>query len=45
MLRQLKQDELTSLSAKSERILCVEMSAMQTYFYKRCVSALKCVGS
>ena len=40
MLRRLKQDVLTSLSAKSKRILRVEMSMMQTYFYKRCVSVL-----
>ena len=34
MLRRLKKDVLTSLPTKSERILRVEMSAMQTHFYK-----------
>ena len=34
MLRRLKRDVLTSLPTKSERILRVEMSAMQTHFYK-----------
>ncbi|KZT08349.1 transcription regulator [Laetiporus sulphureus 93-53] len=34
MLRRLKRDVLTSLPTKSERILRVEMSGMQTHFYK-----------
>ncbi|KAF9529183.1 chromodomain-helicase DNA-binding protein [Crepidotus variabilis] len=34
MLRRLKKDVLTSLPTKSERILRVEMSAMQMHFYK-----------
>lgn len=34
MLRRLKRDVLTELPTKSERILRVEMSALQTHFYK-----------
>jgi len=34
MLRRLKRDVLTELPTKSERILRVEMSALQTQFYK-----------
>jgi SNF2 family DNA or RNA helicase len=34
MLRRLKRDVLTSLPTKSERILRVEMSALQTHWYK-----------
>ncbi|KAG9220710.1 hypothetical protein CCMSSC00406_0003809 [Pleurotus cornucopiae] len=34
MLRRLKRDVLTSLPSKSERILRVEMSALQTHWYK-----------
>ncbi|KAJ7091217.1 SNF2 family N-terminal domain-containing protein [Mycena epipterygia] len=34
MLRRLKKDVLTSLPTKSERILRVEMSGLQTHFYK-----------
>ncbi|KAH0827471.1 hypothetical protein J3R83DRAFT_4163 [Lanmaoa asiatica] len=34
MLRRLKRDVLTSLPIKSERILRMEMSALQTHFYK-----------
>ncbi|OSX66449.1 hypothetical protein POSPLADRAFT_1177922 [Postia placenta MAD-698-R-SB12] len=34
MLRRLKRDVLTSLPTKSERILRVEMSGLQTHFYK-----------
>ncbi|KAH9949577.1 SNF2 family N-terminal domain-containing protein [Amylocystis lapponica] len=34
MLRRLKRDVLTSLPTKSERILRVEMSSLQTHFYK-----------
>ncbi len=47
MLRRLKKDVLTSLPTKSERILRVEMSALQTHFYKNiltkvCVVHLIC---
>jgi len=34
MLRRLKRDVVKSLPTKSERILRVEMSSMQTHFYK-----------
>lgn len=34
MLRRLKKDVIQSLPSKSERILRVEMSGMQTHFYK-----------
>jgi len=34
MLRRLKKDVIQSLPSKSERILRVEMSAMQTHFYR-----------
>jgi SNF2 family DNA or RNA helicase len=34
MLRRLKRDVLKSLPTKSERILRVELSAMQTHYYK-----------
>lgn len=34
MLRRLKRDVLTELPTKSERILRVEMSALQTHWYK-----------
>ena len=34
MLRRLKRDVVKSLPTKSERILRVEMSSMQTLFYK-----------
>jgi chromodomain-helicase-DNA-binding protein 1 len=34
MLRRLKRNVLTELPTKSERILRVEMSALQTHFYK-----------
>ncbi|EPS97739.1 hypothetical protein FOMPIDRAFT_38562 [Fomitopsis schrenkii] len=34
MLRRLKRDVLTSMPSKSERILRVEMSGLQTHFYK-----------
>ena len=44
MLRRLKRDVLTSLPTKSERILRVEMSAMQTHFYKNILTKV-CVGS
>ena len=44
MLRRLKRDVLTSLPTKSERILRVEMSAMQTHFYKNILTKVR-VGS
>jgi chromodomain-helicase-DNA-binding protein 1 len=34
MLRRLKRDVLTELPTKSERILRVEMSSLQTHWYK-----------
>lgn len=34
MLHRLKRDVLTELPTKSERILRIEMSALQTHFYK-----------
>lgn len=34
MLRRLKKDVVKELPTKSERILRVEMSAMQTHYYK-----------
>jgi chromodomain-helicase-DNA-binding protein 1 len=34
MLRRLKRDVIKSLPTKSERILRVEMSALQTHYYK-----------
>jgi SNF2 family DNA or RNA helicase len=34
MLRRLKRDVVKSLPTKSERILRVEMSSLQTHFYK-----------
>ena len=34
MLRRLKKDVIKELPTKSEKILRVEMSAMQTYYYK-----------
>ena len=34
MLRRIKRDVVKSLPTKSERILRVEMSALQTHFYK-----------
>jgi chromodomain-helicase-DNA-binding protein 1 len=39
MLRRLKKDVIKSLPTKSERILRVEMSAMQTHYYKSKPSA------
>jgi len=41
MLRRLKKDVLTSLPTKSERILRVEMSAMQTHFYKNILTKVR----
>jgi SNF2 family DNA or RNA helicase len=34
MIRRLKRDVMSDLPSKSERILRVEMSAMQTHYYK-----------
>ena len=44
MLRRLKRDVLTSLPTKSERILRVEMSAMQTHFYKNILTKVRRVA-
>ena len=44
MLRRLKRDVLTSLPTKSERILRVEMSAMQTHFYKNILTKVRSVA-
>lgn len=41
MLRRLKKDVLTELPTKSERILRVEMSAMQTHFYKNILTKVR----
>ena len=41
MLRHLKRDVLTSLPTKSERILRVEMSALQTHFYKNILTKVR----
>jgi len=41
MLRRLKRDVLTSLPTKSERILRVEMSALQTHFYKNILTKVR----
>jgi len=43
MLRRLKKDVLTSLPTKSERILRVEMSGMQTHLYKNILTKV-CVS-
>ena len=45
MLRRLKRDVLTSLPTKSERILRVEMSAMQTHFYKNILTKVRARSS
>jgi chromodomain-helicase-DNA-binding protein 1 len=42
MLRRLKRDVLKSLPTKSERILRVEMSALQTHFYKNILTKVGC---
>ena len=44
MLRRLKRDVLTSLPTKSERILRVEMSALQTHFYKNILTKVRAGG-
>lgn len=41
MLRRLKRDVLTSLPSKSERILRVEMSALQTHWYKNILTKVR----
>jgi SNF2 family DNA or RNA helicase len=41
MLRRLKRDVLTSLPTKSERILRVEMSSLQTHWYKNILTKVK----
>lgn len=41
MLRRLKRDVLTSLPTKSERILRVEMSGLQTHFYKNILTKVR----
>lgn len=43
MLRRLKRDVLTSLPTKSERILRVEMSALQTHFYKNILTKVRMI--
>ena len=42
MLRRLKRDVLSELPTKSERILRVEMSALQTLFYKNILTKVIC---
>ncbi len=41
MLRRLKRDVIRSLPTKSERILRVEMSAMQTHYYKNILTRVR----
>lgn len=41
MLRRLKRDVVKSLPTKSERILRVEMSALQTHFYKNILTKVR----
>lgn len=41
MLRRLKRDVLSSLPTKSERILRVEMSGLQTHFYKNILTKVR----
>lgn len=41
MLRRLKRDVLTSLPTKSERILRVEMSSLQTHWYKNILTKVR----
>ena len=41
MLRRLKRDVLTELPTKSERILRVEMSALQTHLYKNILTKVQ----
>jgi chromodomain-helicase-DNA-binding protein 1 len=44
MLRRLKKDVIKSLPTKSERILRVEMSAMQTHYYKNILTKVRDVA-
>lgn len=41
MLRRLKRDVLNDLPTKSERILRVEMSALQTQWYKNILTKVR----
>lgn len=41
MLRRLKRDVIKSLPTKSERILRVEMSALQTHYYKNILTRVR----
>ena len=41
MLRRLKRDVLTELPTKSERILRVEMSTLQTHLYKNILTKVR----
>jgi chromodomain-helicase-DNA-binding protein 1 len=41
MLRRLKRDVIKSLPTKSERILRVELSAMQTHYYKNILTRVR----
>jgi chromodomain-helicase-DNA-binding protein 1 len=43
MLRRLKRDVIKSLPTKSERILRVEMSAMQTHYYKNILTRVSVI--
>lgn len=44
MLRRLKRDVIKSLPTKSERILRVEMSAMQTHYYKNILTRVSTIS-
>jgi chromodomain-helicase-DNA-binding protein 1 len=43
MLRRLKRDVVKSLPTKSERILRVEMSSLQTHYYKLILTKVSCL--
>lgn len=45
MLRRLKRDVIKELPTKSERILRVEMSNMQTWWYKNILTKVGCSPS
>lgn len=45
MLRRLKKDVVQSLPTKSERILRVEMSELQMYWYKAILTRVKMFSS
>lgn len=45
MLRRLKRDVVKSLPTKSERILRVEMSSLQTHYYKLILTKASTVDS